>query len=143
MASSLATQLAQSASLNAALLIDKSRRKAVESYLFTGREADHHDLESIHALASNGLLELSTLNPSIRAYESSLLSDAMKGLDRTLLGKEASKELDRSIDGFLALLGPHLMDAPTGKVLEWLVRRFRCVNKLPWRSCIHVRLSSG
>jgi U3 small nucleolar RNA-associated protein 10 len=127
MTASLASQLAQTASLNAGILIDRSRRKVVESYLFTGREADHHDLEAIHALARNGLLQLSALNHSLGQYESSLFSDAVKGLDRTLIGKTTCAELDRNIDGFLAMLGPHLLKPATGKVLEWLVRRFRYV----------------
>jgi U3 small nucleolar RNA-associated protein 10 len=38
--------------------------------------------------------------------------------------------LNKSISGFLALCGPFLMDAPTGKVLEWLVRRFRYAASL-------------
>jgi U3 small nucleolar RNA-associated protein 10 len=127
MTSVLAAQLAHSASLNSALLVDRSRRKAVESYLFTGREADAHDLESIHALASNALIQLSVLNSSLTQFESHLFSDSVKGLDRTLLGVQANAELDRNIEGFLAMLGPYLLESPTGKVLEWLVRRFRYV----------------
>ncbi|KAG6902641.1 hypothetical protein C0995_013766 [Termitomyces sp. Mi166 len=123
--SSLAAQLAQNASLNAALLVDRSRRKQAESYLFTGREADQHDLESIHALGVNGLLQLALLNPELRKYEDQLFSEYAKATDRTLLPLEANVELDVGIAAFLGLLGPYVMEAPTGKVLEWLVRRFR------------------
>ncbi|KAG6868786.1 hypothetical protein C0993_010713 [Termitomyces sp. T159_Od127] len=123
--SSLAAQLAQNASLNSALLVDRSRRKSAESYLFTGREADQHDLESIHAIGVNGLLQLALLNPSLRKYEDQLFSEYAKATDRTLLPLEASAELDEGIAAFLALLGPYVMEAPTGKVLEWLVRRLR------------------
>lgn len=125
--SSLAAQLAQSASLNAAILVDRSRRKAGESYLFTGREADQHDLESIHALGVNGLAQLAFLCPSLRAFEDPLFSDQAKATDRTLLSIEASTQLDKTIATFLCLLGPYLLENPTGKILEWLVRRFRCV----------------
>lgn len=127
MSSSLAAQLAQGASLNAALLVDRSRRKFSESYLFTGRESDHHDLHSLHALGLNGLLQLKTLDSAFRPYEELLFSDAAKAIDRTLLQKEKTAELDEHISKFLRLLGPYLMDAPTGKVLEWMVRRFRYV----------------
>ncbi|KAG6888637.1 hypothetical protein C0992_007989 [Termitomyces sp. T32_za158] len=123
--SSLAAQLAQNASLNSALLVDRSRRKSAESYLFTGRDADQHDLESIHALGVNGLLQLALLNPSLRKYEDQLFSEYAKATDRTLLSLEANAELDAGIAAFLALLGPYVMEAPTGKVLEWLVRRLR------------------
>ena len=56
MTSSLAAQLAANASLNANLLVDRSKRKPTQSYLFTGRDADNYDLDSIHALAVNGFL---------------------------------------------------------------------------------------
>ncbi|TFK37695.1 hypothetical protein BDQ12DRAFT_685121 [Crucibulum laeve] len=123
--SSLAAQLAKSASLNSALLVDRTKRKAGESYLFTGREAGQHDLESVHALGVNGLLQLAALDSSLRLFEDSLFSEQAKSTDRTLLSGEANEELDKAVEGLLALLGPYLMDAPTGKVLEWLVRRFR------------------
>lgn len=125
--SSLAAQLAQSVSLNSALLVDRSRRKSGESYLFTGRDADHHDLEAIYALGCNGFLQLSLLNPSLRQFEDQLFSEHAKSTDRTLLPVEANALLDKSLGSFLPLLGPYLMENPTGKVIEWLVRRFRCV----------------
>ncbi|KAJ6463475.1 hypothetical protein C8R45DRAFT_840925 [Mycena sanguinolenta] len=125
MVSSLAAQLAKGASLNTALLVDRSRRKATESYLFTGREAEQHDLESIHALGVNGLLQLTTLNAAFREFEGPLFSDASRDTDRTLLSTESVAQLDLAISGFLSLLGPYLMEAPTGKALEWLVQRFR------------------
>jgi len=127
MVSSLVAQLAQNASLNSALLLP--RRKTSESYLFTGREAERHDLESVHALGVNGFLQLASLSPALCKYEDTLFSDTVKGVDRTLLSVEANAELDKNIAGFLKFLGPYLMDAPTGKVIEWLVRRFRCVWK--------------
>lgn len=125
--SSLAAQLAQSASLNTNLLADRSRRKAGESYLFTGREADRYDLDSIHALGVNGLIQLSSLNPLLRTYEETFFSEHAKATDRTQLTVDANTDLDKSIGAFMALLGPYLMENPTGKVLEWLVRRFRYV----------------
>lgn len=127
MPSSLAAQLAQTSSLNSSLLVDRSRRTPTESYLFTGREADQHDLDSLHALASNAFLQLRQLNPSFRTYYDTLFSDAARSIDRTLLGGDEAKELNGSIARFLPLLGPWLMEAPSGKVLEWLVRRFRYV----------------
>lgn len=125
MTSSLAAQLAQGASLNSSLLVDRSKRKHNESYLFTGKEANHHDLYSVHALALNGFTHLRSINPTFRTFEQALFSDAAKGIDRTLLTKEKEKELSLTIGKFLRLLGPYLLDAPSGKILEWLVRRFR------------------
>ncbi len=91
MPSSLAVQLAQTASLNSALLVDRARRKPTQSYLFTGREAEKHDLDSIHAL----------------------------------LPADEAKALNGNISAFLPLLGKDLTEMPTGRVLEWFVRRFR------------------
>ncbi|KAH9033947.1 hypothetical protein EDB84DRAFT_1578278 [Lactarius hengduanensis] len=110
MPSNLATQLAQSVSLNSTLLVDRAHK---------------HDLESIYALALNAFIQLRQWNPALQAYESSLFSDAAKGVDRTLLPLEEAKELDGRISAFLPLLGGDLMEMPTGRVLEWLVRRFR------------------
>ena len=126
--SSLATQLAQTASLNASLLVDRSRRKATLSYLFTGREADQHDIEAIHALGVNSLIHLSSVHLALAKYEELLFSDRAKDIDRTLVPTEEADELNKTIEDFLWLLGPYLLEPPTGKIIEWLVRRFRCVN---------------
>ncbi|KAF5351352.1 hypothetical protein D9758_008071 [Tetrapyrgos nigripes] len=125
MVSSLAAQLAQNASLNSSLLADRSRRKPSESYLFTGREADQHDLESIYALGYNGFLQLVSVDAEFEEYEESLFSSAAKATDRTLLSAEENSQLHAAISSFLLALGPYLLEAPAGKVLEWLVRRFR------------------
>ena len=127
MSSSLAKQLAQGASLNASILVDRSRRRPTQSYLFTAREADQHDLDSIHALGINGFQRLKSIEPALSNYEDALLSDAAKATDRTLLNSEANAKLDTAIGGLFSVLGPYLLEAPTGKVIEWLVRRFRCV----------------
>lgn len=125
MASSLAAQLALGVSLNKSLLVDRTRRGPTESYLFSSREADKHDLEAIHALGVNALSKLKTVEPLLGLYEDTLFSDAAKSKDRTLQTAEANAELDRAIEGFLALLGPYLLEETTGKIIEWLVRRFR------------------
>ena len=129
MASSLAQQLAKGASINAALLNERSRGQAVsESYLFSPKEARQHDIDSLHALGLNGFLQLRSLQPDIAGFEQSLFSDAAKSLDRTLQSAEQNADLDATISDFLVFLGPFLLEAPTGKVLEWLVRRFRYVS---------------
>lgn len=125
MPTTLAQQLAQTASLNSSLLVDRTRRKVTQSYLFTGKEADQHDLDSIHALGTNAFLQLCNLDPALRSYEGSLFSDTAKATDRTLQPAALNAELDTAIEQFLQLLGPFLMEVPTGKVMEWLVRRFR------------------
>lgn len=128
MPSSLATQLAQNASLNASIL-STSRRKPTESYLFPVSQASTHDLESIHFLASNAFLQFKNIQPSCRKYEAALFSDAVKDVDRTLLSKEMDEELNVNLRGFLKVLGPWLMEGISGKLIEWLVRRFRLVRR--------------
>lgn len=141
MPSALAGQLAASASLNASLL-DTSKRRRTESYFFTGRDADLHDLDAIHALAGNAFAQLCSLSPVFSArtiklgsdgsslsvdFHQTLFSDAARNMDRTMQSLEVNANLDRTLNAFLYLLGPWLMEAPTSKVLEWLVRRFRSV----------------
>ena len=127
MASSLASQLVQNASLNAALL-NPNRRRPTESYLFSAKEAAQHDLDAIYAIGNNGFTQLMPLEPLLKQFERSLFSDAAKNTDRTLLNAEANEELNKQIASLLPLLGPFLLDAPTGRVIEWLVRRFRYVH---------------
>ncbi|KAF8578875.1 ARM repeat-containing protein [Ramaria rubella] len=122
---SLAAQLSKGVSLNASLLVDRSRRRPTESYVFTNREADQHDFHSIHALGVNGLSRLKTLDSKFTKYEGNIFSDAARDLDRTLHSQSQNAALDRTLSSFLKDLGPYLLEAPTSKALEWVVRRFR------------------
>ncbi|KAG2743208.1 hypothetical protein P692DRAFT_20171602 [Suillus brevipes Sb2] len=74
MPSALASQLAASASLNASLLDTHTR-----AYLFTGRRADVHGLNSIHALISNALAQSSSLSPAFTARNIKLAPDGNSG----------------------------------------------------------------
>jgi hypothetical protein len=146
MPSALASQLAISASLNASLLeAHTSKRRRTESYLFTGRDADLHDLDAIHALSSNAFAQLCSLSPVFSArtiklgsdgsslsvdFDQTLFSEAARNTDRTMQSRDANANLDSTLNTFLSLLGPWLMEAPTSKVLEWLVRRFRSVGSI-------------
>ena len=124
MVSSLAAQLAKGASVNAHLLVDRTKRKYAQSYLFTGKEAEQYDLDSIHALALNGFSQLVSLEPSFSQFEE-LVDDRSRTLDRTLLRREDDNELSAKLRLVLLRLGPFLVETPTAKFLEWLVRRYR------------------
>ncbi|KAJ7884545.1 hypothetical protein B0H14DRAFT_3742152 [Mycena olivaceomarginata] len=124
--SSLAVQFAKGASLNTTLLVDRSRRKAADSYLFTGREADQHDLESIHALGANGFLQLTTLNPAFREFEDPLFSDGLRDTDRTFLSTEAITQLGLGISGFLSLLAGSLCDGGADRKGSRMAVSYRC-----------------
>ncbi|GJJ09338.1 hypothetical protein Clacol_003560 [Clathrus columnatus] len=125
MVSSLAAQLAQSSSLNASLYVDRSRRQYAQSYLFSERDANQHDFYSLHALGLNGLLKLKALNPLFEKYENTIFSESSRNADRTLQSESQNKDLNRILDDFLKQLGPYLMETPTSKALEWVIRRFR------------------
>ena len=128
MVTSLAQQLAAGASINATLLSRRSKGDSgsAESYLFTSREASQHDLDSILALAQNGVAQLATLIPALGKRSWDILSDASRDYDRTMRSKEEVAKLDRDITLILRLVSPYLLQPPASKIIEWLVRRFRC-----------------
>lgn len=138
MPTSLAAQLAQAVSLNAPLLSEAARKKhRGTSYLFTSSSAQTEDIESIHALALNALGQLRLIYPAFRDIDSPnnenyqvLFSSKAKETDRTLLAKDEAKTVDDAVKHCLRILGPCLLDSAAGKVIEWLVRRFRCVTML-------------
>ncbi|KZO97606.1 hypothetical protein CALVIDRAFT_536183 [Calocera viscosa TUFC12733] len=126
MASALAQQLKQTASLNAALFKNAVNRiNKRDSYLFTAQEASRHDPESIHGFAYNAFLQLESLDPKFSEYEDDLFSEAVKIQDRTLLNPADNDKLNTTLDSFLRLLSGHLFIEASSRVLEWLVRHFR------------------
>lgn len=134
MPTSLAAQLAKAVSLNAPLLSESARKKhRGTSYLFSSTSAQTEDIESVHALALNALAQLRLIYPAFRDFDSPtnehyqlLFSQKAKETDRTLLAKDDAKAVDDALKLFLRILGPCLLDSAAGKVVEWLVRRFRC-----------------
>ncbi|KAI9138419.1 hypothetical protein BKA69DRAFT_774326 [Paraphysoderma sedebokerense] len=122
MASSLAQQLSN---LRNPELSTFSNPKLTPSYLFDPREAAKYDLATIHSIAVNGLSELILLDERFAAFEATLFSENSKEWDRAFEGKEMNEKIDKSLKSFLRVLGPWVLVKPAGKVLEWLVRRFR------------------
>lgn len=126
MVSALAAQLAKGASINAEILASRSGGKPTAySYLFSAREAAEHDLDSVLALAQNGLAQLSTVSPELSEPPRSLFSDTSRNLDRTLIPAEEVAQLNADIAVVLRLISPYLLQSPAAKIIEWLVRRFR------------------
>lgn len=136
MASSLAAQLAKNVSLNASLLVDRSRWKPTQSYLFNPREADQHDLDSIHALAVNAFFRLKTVEPALSEYEEYLLSDAAKMTDRTLQNAETNARLNERLNSFLPLLGPYLLGHRRESLLSGSYGDLGCMS-LTSKPCSH------
>lgn len=129
MVSSLAAQLAKGASVNANVLASRTGGKPnADSYLFSGREAAEHDLDSVLALAQNGIAQLSAVSSELSdVMPRSLFSDASRNLDRTLIPETEVALLNKDIALTLRLVSPYLLQPPAAKIIEWLVRRFRSV----------------
>ncbi|KAI8973417.1 hypothetical protein BDF20DRAFT_837366 [Mycotypha africana] len=105
--------------------VSEISRKARPSFLFTAREAADQDLETIYSIAYNGIMELVILDEKFAPFEKTLFSEQMKSVDRILQTKEENEKLDASINAFLSQLSPYFLLKPSGKVLEYLIRRFR------------------
>ncbi|RCI07051.1 HEAT repeat-containing protein 1 [Rhizopus stolonifer] len=105
--------------------VSESSRKTRPSFLFTPREAADQDLETIYSIAYNGIMELVILDDKFASFEKTLFSERMKSVDRVLQTKEENDKLNSSINAFLCQLSPYFLLKPSGKVLEYLIRRFR------------------
>jgi len=125
--SSLAAQLASIASLDSSRLKAAKQSATAPSYLFTPAEAAQHDLETIHSLGVNGFEELRELDPSLDVFEDDVFGEAAKQADRLLLPLDENRRLGETLDVFLGRLSRHIPLRAAAKVIEWLVRRFRCV----------------
>ncbi|WVF68418.1 hypothetical protein IAT40_003183 [Kwoniella sp. CBS 6097] len=123
--SSLAAQLQNIASLDAARLNSRYGAPSSKSYLFPPKVASTHDLDSIFALAQSGFEELLSLDPDIEEFEDELFSERAKRTDRMMLSKEENEALDEVIARCLRRLGRWIGVMAGGKCIEWLVRRFR------------------
>ncbi|WVQ95966.1 hypothetical protein IAU59_003065 [Kwoniella sp. CBS 9459] len=123
--SSLAAQLQNIASLDAARLTSRYGAPSSKSYLFPPKVASTHDLDSIFALAQSGFEELLSLDPAIEKFEDELFSERAKRTDRMMLSKEENEALDQVIGRCLRRLGRWIGVMAGGKCIEWLVRRFR------------------
>ncbi|KAI8390372.1 hypothetical protein BD560DRAFT_362243 [Blakeslea trispora] len=105
--------------------VSEVSRKTRASFLFSAREAADQDLETIYSIAYNGIMELVILDEKFSVFEKTLFSESMKSVDRVLQSKEENEKLDASINSFLSQLSPYFLLKPSGKVLEYLIRRFR------------------
>ncbi|KAG0048658.1 HEAT repeat-containing protein 1 [Gryganskiella cystojenkinii] len=122
--SSLANQLKRIGTADA----NKGSEKAAKhraSFLFDSKQAADYDIDTIYSIGVNGCAELRLLDDNFAPFEKTLFSESMKNVDRALQSKEDNAKLDESITQFLRLLSPYFLLKPSGKALEWLIRRFR------------------
>lgn len=128
--SSLANQLKNIASLDAARLTSRSGAPVSKSYLFAPKIAATHDLDAIFSLAQSGFEELLDLDPSMAEFEDELFSEKARRTDRMMLTKKENEDLDETLGRCLRRLGKWIGIMAGGKCIEWLVRRFRLVSPL-------------
>ena len=124
MTTSLARQLAQVGSIDASRL-DNPTSKARDSFLFTARQAATLSYTDVHSLGYNGFLALAAENDHLLRFDGPIFGEKAKVTDRALLTKDEDKKLDRNLQSLLIFLGPKFLVKNAGKVLEWLIRRFR------------------
>ena len=127
MSSSLARQLAGIGSIDAQRL-QASTSKSRASFLFPARQAASLSNNDIHSLGYNGFLSLLDEDARFERYETPIFGEKAKNTDRVLLNKDENDKLDRILGSFMRMLATKLLLKSTGKVLEWLIRRFRCVH---------------
>lgn len=125
MASSLASQLANIGPLDRDRL-QAATSKFRPSFLFPPRQAASLSNEDIHSLAYNGYLALLAQDSRFERFENPIFGEKAKVTDRTILTKDENAKLDEALDSLLRLLASRFLLKSTGKVLEWLIRRFRC-----------------
>ena len=99
--------------------------KKKPSLLFDGKEAADIDVDTIHALGTNGLEELTALEPSFADFQDSLFSESCKTFERTVQTREVVDQLDSTLARFLRKLSTYLLLKPAHKCLEWLIRAYR------------------
>lgn len=124
MTSSLAAQLATIGT------VDRDRLQAATSkfrpsFLFPPRQAASLSNEEIHSLAYNGYLALLAQDSRFERFDNPIFGEKAKVTDRTILTKEDTAKLDDVLSSLIRLLASKFLLKSTGKVLEWLIRRFR------------------
>jgi hypothetical protein len=124
MASSLAQQLAGIRSVDADRL-QAATASSRPSFLFPARQAASLNNSDIYSLAYNGYLALLQDDARLANYEAPIFGEKAKSTDRSMFTKDENARLDEVLGSFLRLLASRFLLKNTGKVLEWLIRRFR------------------
>lgn len=129
MATSLAAQLAARQTLDSSRLQTAKTLKNPPSFIYTPRHAASISVVDLASLADNAWEQLAAIDGFFQdpANHKAVLGEQARGLDRGALTKEENEKVGKTVDRVLRALGKHMLLKPAGIVLEWLVRRFRCV----------------
>ncbi|KOG98502.1 snoRNA-binding rRNA-processing protein UTP10 [Saccharomyces eubayanus] len=125
--SSLSDQLAQVASNNATVALDRKRRQKLHSasLIYNSKTAATQDYDFIFENAVKALEELTQIEPKFGVFSRTLFSESSISLDRNVQTKEEIRDLDNAINAYLLLASSKWYLAPTLHATEWLVRRFQ------------------
>ena len=130
MATALATQLAHLRAQSTKSFDLKAQKKAhSQSLLFDPHTASTQDFDYIFEVCYEGYEDLCRLDTRFSQFAANIFNEQSKQEDRTQMTEAQNKELDIVLEGFLSLVGGKLLLKPALKAVEWLVRRFRLVNR--------------
>lgn len=135
MTTSLAAQLSQIAATSTHQLNLKSQRAAhSQSLIFEKKVAASQSFDTIYQISYDGFQELCALDSRFTKFQRSIFSEQSKAEDRLEMTAAQNKELDHILEEFLALVGARLLLTPAVKAVDWLVRRFRYVAFLSFKT---------
>lgn len=125
--SSLSAQLAQVATNNATVALDRKKRQKLHStsLIYNPKTAATQDYELIFDNATKALDDLIDIEPKFAVFTKSLFSEASLSIDRNVQTAEENKDLDNAVNAYLMLASSKWHLAPTLHATEWLVRRFQ------------------
>ena len=112
---------------NAAPIDRNALNRTAASYLYTKKEAAGITLDDVHSAAKTAFQNLVDEEIRFEKFFDRFFSDSAKEYDRTLHVKSENEALDADISDFLPLLAPRFLSVDCGRILEWLIRRFRFV----------------
>ena len=129
--SALQAQLLQIAKNSTNSLNLKAQKAAhSKSLIFEPRVAASQSFDTIYTLCHEGFQELCLLDDRFLEYQRNIFSEHSQEQDRTQMTASQISELDKRIEAFLGLVGGRLRLNPAIKAVEWLIRRFRYVQKV-------------
>lgn len=130
MATALQKQLATIAASSTHQLDLRAQKSAHgKSLLFEPKIASSQSFETVYLICHEGFRELCALDSRFLRFSKNLFSEQSKAEDRTQMTKEENDKLNVALEAFITLVGPRLLLKPAEKALEWLVRRFRYVER--------------
>lgn len=125
MSTSLAAQLQAIKSFLPAESESHKRPFTRPSILFDPKQAADTDVDTILAIALQGLEVLIGTDERFRNYKNDLFSHKSRELDRDLLGIDENNRINATIGSYLRLLSGYFQLPSSLRTLEYLIRRYK------------------